>query len=151
MSVNRSDSLKSDLKNQGVSLLVFLLFLPLSAFLLGAGKPPSPEQVTGFSWDRVPVYLQFGKRGAEMTTQELDFVAQHTLLVTLPVWFDEPQFFMDHDGTTLGKPGTRGRTDLALYSSFTVRNGQAVLWYPERKFFAAFKQFRAQESPALIP
>jgi hypothetical protein len=52
-----------------------------------------------------------------------------------PVWFDEPRLFMDHDGTTLGKPGTKGRTDLALYSSFTVRNGQPVLWYPERKFF----------------
>jgi len=51
------------------------------------------------------------------------------------VWFDEPRFFMDHGGVSLGKPGTRGRTDLALYSSFTVRNGKAILWYPERKFF----------------
>jgi hypothetical protein len=52
-----------------------------------------------------------------------------------PVWFDEPEFFMDHDGVSLGKPGTRGRTDLALYSSWTVRDGRAVLWYPDRKFF----------------
>jgi len=52
-----------------------------------------------------------------------------------PVWFDEPRFFMDHDGVSLGKPHTRGRLDLALYSSFTVRGGQPVLWYPERKFF----------------
>jgi hypothetical protein len=52
-----------------------------------------------------------------------------------PVWFDEPKFFMDHKGVSLGKPGTAGRLDLALYSSFTVRQGQAVLWYPERKFF----------------
>ncbi len=52
-----------------------------------------------------------------------------------PVWFDEPRFFMDHDGVALGKPGTNGRVDLALYASFTVRDGQAVLWYPERKFF----------------
>ncbi len=52
-----------------------------------------------------------------------------------PVWFDEPRFFFDHDGVALGKPGTKGRLDLALYASFTVRNGQAVLWYPERKFF----------------
>jgi hypothetical protein len=42
---------------------------------------------------------------------------------------------MDHDGTNLGKPGTKGRQDLALYSSFTVHDGKAVLWYPERKFF----------------
>jgi hypothetical protein len=52
-----------------------------------------------------------------------------------PVWFDEPRFFMDHQGVSLGKPGTNGRLDLALYSSFTVRQGQPVLWYPDRKFF----------------
>ncbi|WP_165227605.1 sialidase family protein [Aquisphaera insulae] len=52
-----------------------------------------------------------------------------------PIWFDEPRFFMDHDGVTLGKPGTAGRLDLALYASSTVRRGQAVLWYPDRKFF----------------
>ena len=52
-----------------------------------------------------------------------------------PVWFDEPKFFMDHKGVSLGKPGTNGRLDLALYSSFTVRQNQPVLWYPERKFF----------------
>ncbi len=42
---------------------------------------------------------------------------------------------MDHDGVSLGKPGTTGRLDLALYASFTVRKGKPVLWYPERKFF----------------
>jgi hypothetical protein len=52
-----------------------------------------------------------------------------------PVWFDEPKLFMDHDSVGLGKPGTPGRQDLALYASFTVRSGKAVLWYPERKFF----------------
>lgn len=52
-----------------------------------------------------------------------------------PVWFDEPQFFMDHDGVPIGAPTAQGRLDLALYSSFTVRQGKAVLWYPDRKFF----------------
>jgi hypothetical protein len=52
-----------------------------------------------------------------------------------PVWFDEPRFFFDHDGVALGKPKTRGRLDLALYASFTVQKGRAVLWYPDRKFF----------------
>jgi hypothetical protein len=52
-----------------------------------------------------------------------------------PVWFDQPKWFMDHNGVSLGKPGTAGRLDLALYSSFTVRQGQPVLWYPDRKFF----------------
>ena len=57
-----------------------------------------------------------------------------------PVWFDEAQFFMDHDGVSLGKPHTHGRLDLALYSSFTVLNGRPVLWYPERKFFLLGRQ-----------
>ena len=52
-----------------------------------------------------------------------------------PVWFDEPKLFMDHDNVSLGKPGTNGRMDLALYSSFTVRQERPVLWYPDRKFF----------------
>lgn len=42
---------------------------------------------------------------------------------------------MDHGGVSLGAPNRRGRLDLALYSSFTVRDGKAVLWYPDRKFF----------------
>lgn len=73
---------------------------------------------TGFH--RRPVYLAAGRfqAGAEQ-----------------PVWFDEPQLFMDHKGVGLGRPGTPGRQDLALYASFTVRKGKAVLWYPERKFF----------------
>jgi len=75
---------------------------------------------TDTSFHRRPIYLVPGRYQAG---------AQQ------PVWFDEPNFFMDHGGVTLGKPGTRGRLDLAFYSSFTVRDGKAVLWYPDRKFF----------------
>ena len=39
------------------------------------------------------------------------------------------------EGYQIAFNGTKGRLDLALYSSFTVRQGKAVLWYPERKFF----------------
>lgn len=83
----------------------------------GHYKEYGPSDTT---YHRRPVYLVRGRAqpGADQ-----------------PVWFDEPEFFMDHDGVSLGKPGTRGRLDLALYSSFTVRNGKAVLWYPDRKFF----------------
>ncbi len=52
-----------------------------------------------------------------------------------PVWFGEPEPFMDHDGTTLGLPGTTGRRDIALYASMTLVGGRPVLWYPDRKFF----------------
>ena len=81
------------------------------------GYRPKPT-VTGFN--RRPIYLLAGRyhTGADQ-----------------PVWFDDQQFFMDHNNVSLGKPGTSGRFDLSLYSSFTVRNGQSVLWYPDRKFF----------------
>jgi len=62
-----------------------------------------------------------------------------------PVWFDEPKFFMDHSGTPLGPPGKRGRLDLALYASSTLRNGKAVLWYPDRKFFLLGKVLESKE------
>ena len=58
---------------------------------------------------------------------------------------------MDHDGVSLGKPGTNGRLDLALYSSFTVRHGQPVLWYPERKFFLLGRKITPEFVPGLKP
>lgn len=72
------------------------------------------------NWNRRPVYLVRGhfQAGADQ-----------------PVWFDEPELFMDHDGLPLGPPGKKGRLDLALYSSITRRQGKTVLWYPDRKFF----------------
>lgn len=81
------------------------------------GYRPNPV-VTG--WNRRPIQVLPGRfqPGAEQ-----------------PVWFGEPRGFMDHDSVSLGKPGTNGRLDLSLYSSFTVRAGRAVLWYPDRKFF----------------
>jgi len=66
-----------------------------------------------------------------------------------PVWFDEPKFFFDHKGVSLGKPGTPGRLDLALYSSFTVRQGAAVLWYPDRKFFLLGRRIAPEFFPNL--
>jgi len=75
---------------------------------------------TDSSFHRRPVYIVRGEFNAGANQ---------------PVWFDEPEFFFDHKGISLGKPGTAGRLDLALYASLTVRNGLAVLWYPDRKFF----------------
>jgi len=50
-----------------------------------------------------------------------------------PVWFGTPRNLMDNDGIRIGYG--EGRADLAMYASFTIRNGRRVLWYPERKFF----------------
>lgn len=83
----------------------------------------SPPEQTG--WNRRPLFIVAGRyhEGAEQ-----------------PVWFDEPRLFMDHGGTPLGEPGGRGRVDLAMYSSFTVRHGVHVFWYPDRKFFLLGKK-----------
>lgn len=49
-------------------------------------RPPAganSSELTGFSWDRVPLYLHFGKRSGPMTDAELDFVAKHGRFVAL--------------------------------------------------------------------
>ncbi len=81
-------------------------------------------------------YKNFGPADTGMHRRPICLVAgRFQAGADQPVWFNEPKLFFDHDGTSLGKPGTKGRQDLALYSSFTVRNGKSVLWYPDRKFF----------------
>jgi hypothetical protein len=89
-----------------------------------------PEQTDR---NRRPLFIVAGRyrRGAEQ-----------------PVWFDEPTLFMDHDGTPLGAPGAQGRIDLAMYSSLTVRHGQRVFWYPDRKFFLLGKRINLAASVA---
>jgi len=72
------------------------------------------------SFHRRPVYLAAGRFQPDADQ---------------PVWFDEPRLFMEPVEVALGKPGTPGRLDMALYASMTVRDGRAVLWYPDRKFF----------------
>lgn len=51
-----------------------------------------------------------------------------------PVWFSEPQFFMDNGGVPMRRP------DLAMYSSLTFTDDGVILWYPERKFFLLGKR-----------
>ena len=80
-----------------------------------------------------PTDTQFHRRPICLVTGEFKAGAKQ------PVWFDEPRFLMDHDGVALGPPG-KGRCDLAMYSSFTVRKDRRVLWYPDRKFFLLGKR-----------
>lgn len=61
-----------------------------------------------------------------------------------PIWFSESRQYMDNDN--IGPDGTRpseGRrvpTNVAVYTSFTTRDGQNVLWHPDRKFFLLGKK-----------
>lgn len=45
--------------------------------------PAAAIRLTGFSWDRVPLNLHFGKRTADLTDDEIDFVARHSNLIAL--------------------------------------------------------------------
>ena len=57
-------------------LLAALLLGPVTARLAADGLPP-------FSWDRVPLNLHFGKRTADLTDAEVDFIASHSSLIAL--------------------------------------------------------------------
>ncbi len=51
---------------------------------------------------------------------------------------------MDTDGLRYdGTPpveGKHGSTDIGVYSSFTTRQGNNVLWHPDRKFYLVGKK-----------
>ncbi len=49
-----------------------------------------------------------------------------------PLWFSESKQLMDNDGQGIGP---LSRIDLGVYPSVTRRNGEYVLWHPDRKFF----------------
>ena len=57
-----------------------------------------------------------------------------------PIWFAEPEFFMDNDGVAIGYGN--GRPDLSMYTSLTIRQRKLILWYPERKFFLLGKRIK---------
>lgn len=49
-----------------------------------------------------------------------------------PIWFSAPLQLMDTAGIPVGPKNT---AEIATYTSLTERNGQRVLWYPDRKYF----------------
>ncbi|MAS38278.1 MAG: hypothetical protein CL610_30050 [Anaerolineaceae bacterium] len=58
-----------------------------------------------------------------------------------PLWFSQPKMLMHHDGMGIGPAK---RTDLGVYSSFTNRDGNDVLWHPDRKFFLLGKRITTE-------
>ncbi|MGI6081753.1 MAG: sialidase family protein [Limnochordia bacterium] len=57
-----------------------------------------------------------------------------------PLWFSSSKQFMDNDGVAIGP---RPRIDIGVYTSMTNRNGNDVLWHPDRKFFLLGKRVTA--------
>ena len=106
------------------------------------GKPiphplsPCPVYDLGGNTAGSGEYVLFVHNNTDMGRRPMHIVRGHfDPEAEQPVRFDKPKLFFDHDGVGLGLPGMAGRTDISFYSSFTVRNGNPVLWYPERKFF----------------
>jgi hypothetical protein len=54
-----------------------------------------------------------------------------------PIWFSESKQLMDNDGKGIGP---LNRTDCGVYPSFTRRQGNYILWHPDRKFFLLGKK-----------
>ena len=48
-----------------------------------AAKTDAAAALTGFSWDRVPLNIHFGKRNGGLTDAEIDFLATHSRLIAL--------------------------------------------------------------------
>ena len=70
--------------------LVFLVCLVAASLSVrGAAEPTVAAplervvRLTGFSWDRVPLNLHFGKRTGDLTEAEVAFVARHSALIAL--------------------------------------------------------------------
>jgi hypothetical protein len=49
-----------------------------------------------------------------------------------PIWFSDSKELMDNEGQGIGP---LNRIDIGVYPSTTKRNGEFVLWHPDRKFF----------------
>ncbi len=62
-----------------LSFIAALLIVPLA----GLADPAQPNIFPGFSWDRVPLNLHFGKRSPDLTDAEFDFIASHSSLIAL--------------------------------------------------------------------
>ena len=60
-----------------------------------------------------------------------------------PLWFSESRQLMDTDGMAVnGEPDPLA--GCGVYSSFTTRNGNNVLWHPDRKFFLVGKKITGE-------
>lgn len=89
-------------------------------------------------WDATPERTHSPRRPAYVALGEFRPRAEQ------PLWFSESKEFLDN-----GDVGVDGRADhpqkgIGIYTSFTTRKGENVLWYPDRKFFLLGKRIRAE-------
>lgn len=99
------------------------------------------------------VLLHHNNRGNAEERPEATFGPRRPAFIALgefrpgadqPIWFSESRRLMDNDG--IGPDGIKvtpehpGNTDCGVYSSFTTRGGNNVLWHPDRKTYLVGKR-----------
>ncbi|MBI4581562.1 MAG: exo-alpha-sialidase [Planctomycetes bacterium] len=99
------------------------------------------------------VLLHHNNRGNATTQPEATWGPRRPAFIALgefrphadqPLWFSRSKQLMDNDGmradgTTETQPSDL-TCDIGVYSSFTTRDGENVLWHPDRKFFLVGKR-----------
>ena len=104
-------------------------------------NPAAPPRVTasfpGFSWDRVPLNLHFGKRTADLTDAEINFIARHSSLIAL----EKSHGVTPHGSTEAGIADSARR--------ITQRNPDAKVLFYLNAFinwpgYDAFKTYRPE-------
>ena len=109
----------------------------------GAAEPTLSDpldrvvRLTGFSWDRVPLNLHFGKRSGDLTDAEVTFVAQHSSLIAL----EKSHGVVPHGSTEAGIADSARRI-------VAQRPGAKVLFYLNAFInwpgYAAFATYRPE-------
>jgi len=104
-------------------------------------NPAAPPRVTatlpGFNWDRVPLNLHFGKRTADLTDAEIDFIARRSALIAL----EKSHGVTPHGSTEAGIADSARR--------ITQRNPDAKVLFYLNAFinwpgYDAFKTYRPE-------
>jgi hypothetical protein len=98
------------------------------------------------------VLLHHNNRGS-LTTPETTWGPRRPAFLALaefrpgkdqPLWFSQSKQLMDNGDVGVdGDPNSRQK-NIGVYSSFSTRKGNNVLWHPERKFFLVGKKITAE-------
>jgi hypothetical protein len=123
-------------------VLPLALIAPLKAPLsvIAAEPPLQPVMTTvlpGFNWDRVPLYIHFGKRTGDLTDAEIDFLANHGRFIVL----EKNHGATVHGSTEAGSADTVRRLKQRNPAINVLFYFNAFINWPG---YAAFKTYRPE-------
>jgi hypothetical protein len=117
------------------------LLVALSAPLARAAEAPphlaAAVRLTGFSWERVPLNLHFGKRSGDMTDAEIEFVARQSTFIAL----EKGHGVTPHGSTEAGIAATARRITQRNPASKVLFYFNAFINWPG---YDAFKTYRPE-------